>query len=149
MIQRYPEWGCEIHGDIKTATGFIADLLKQEKLKPVRTGGEVTYHDSSRLARDLDEHQPARFILERMGYAIKEMFQNRRLAKCCGSSLLKAYAPELALLSSEGRWEDMERTGVDILITACPESYEVLSEAVPGNKKLSDLFILLDQACSK
>jgi Fe-S oxidoreductase len=147
MIQRYPEWGCEIHAEIKTATAFTADLIKQDKLKPVRAGGEITYHDSSRLARDMDEHQPARFILERMGYTIKEMFQNRRLAKCCGNSLLKAYAPEFALLTSEGRWEDMERTGADTLVTACPESYEVLSELIPEHKKLSDLFMLLDRAC--
>jgi Fe-S oxidoreductase len=149
MIQRYPEWGCEINAQVKTATAFIADLLEQDKLKPTKTNGELTYHDSSRLARDLDEHQPARFILERMGYKIKEMFQNRRLAKCSGNSLLKAYAPELARLTAEGRWEDMERTGVDTLVTACPESYDVLSLTVPKDKKLADLFMLLDKACSK
>jgi len=81
-----------------------------------------------------------------MGYTVKEMFQNKRLAKCCGSSLLKAYAPELALLTSLGRWEDFMRTGAETLVTACPESYELLSQKIPEGKKLADLFELLDEA---
>jgi hypothetical protein len=42
----------------------------------------------------------------------------------------------------------MERTEVDTLVTACPESYEVLSQNIPRGKKLADIFMLLDKACS-
>jgi Fe-S oxidoreductase len=152
MIQRYAEWGFPIKAQLKTAPSFIEGLVKQGKLKPApdkqaaKKGGVVSYHDSSRLARDLEIHDAPRFLLESMGYTLKEMFQNRRLAKCCGSSLLKAYAPELALLTAEGRWEDFLRTGAETLVTACPESYEVLSEKIPEGKNLIDLFELLDAA---
>ena len=147
MIQRYGEWGFPLQAEIKTAPSFIADLVKQGKLKPAKKSGLVSYHDSSRLARDLEVHDAPRFLLTCMGYTLKEMFQNRRLAKCCGSSLLKAYAPELALLTAQGRWEDFLRTEADTLVTACPESYELLSQNVPAGKKLICLFELLDAAC--
>jgi Fe-S oxidoreductase len=147
MIQRYAEWGFPIKAELKTAISFIEDLVKQGKLKPAKKSGVVSYHDSSRLARDLEIHDAPRFLLESMGYTVKEMFQNRRLAKCCGSSLLKAYAPDLALLTAEGRWEDFMRTGAETLVTACPESYEVLSVKIPEGKNLIDLFELLDAAC--
>ena len=148
MVQRYGEWGFPIKAEIKTAPSFIEELVKQGKLKPVKKSGLVSYHDSSRLARDLEIHDAARFLLESMGYTLKEMFQNRRLAKCCGSSLLNAYAPELAQLTAEGRWEDFQRTGAETLVTACPQSYELLSRKIPKGKKLADLFELLDAACT-
>ena len=147
MIQRYGEWGFPIKAEIKTAPSFIADLVKQGKLKPAKKSGIVSYHDSSRLARDLEVHDAPRFLLESMGYTLKEMFQNRRLAKCCGSSVFKAYAPDLALLTAEGRWEDFLRTDAETLVTACPESYELLSQKIPAGKKLADLFEMLDAAC--
>jgi len=147
IIQRYREWGFPIEAELKTAPSFIYELLKQGKLNPVKKDGLVSYHDSSRLARDLEIHDEPRFILRCMGYTVREMFQNKRLAKCCGSSLLKAYAPELALLTAEGRWGDFLRTGAETLVTACPESYELLSQKIPGEKKLADLFELLDEAC--
>ena len=147
MIQRYGEWGFPINAEIKTAPSFIGELIKQKKLNPAKNSGIVSYHDSSRLARDLEIHDAPRFMLECIGYTVKEMFQNRRLAKCCGSSLLKEYSPDLALLTAEGRWEDFLRTGAETLVTACPQSYELLSQNIPAGKKLADLFELLDSAC--
>ena len=147
MIQRYGEWGFPIKAEVKTAPSFIEGLVKQGKLKFIKQSGIVSYHDSSRLARDLEIHDAPRFLLTCMGYTLIEMFQNRRLAKCCGSSLFKAYAPDLALLTAEGRWEDFLRTGAETLVTACPESYELLSQRIPADKKLVDLFELLDAAC--
>jgi len=147
MIQRYGEWGFPVRAELKTAPSFIEALVKQGKLKPVKGEGLVSYHDSSRLARDLEIHDAPRFLLECMGFTVIEMFKNRQLAKCCGSSLFKAYAPDLALQTAQGRWEDFLRTDAEILVTACPESYELLSQKVPEGRKLADLFELLDAAC--
>lgn len=143
MKHNYPEWGVELGCEVVTATSFVAGLVKDGKLSFTKTSGTVTYHDSARLARDLDEHEPARELIAALGLTLKEMFLNRRMAKCCGSELLKAYAPGIALLTAQGRWEDAERAGVQTLVTACPEAYDVLSAAVPEGKTLSDLFTLL------
>ncbi|MDF2484224.1 MAG: Fe-S oxidoreductase [Herbinix sp.] len=147
MKQRYPEWNCTINADVVTATSFIAGLIEEGKLVPKKITGEVTYHDDSRLARDLDEHEPVRNIIKAMGLNLQEMFLNRRMAKCCGSELLKAYAPELAALTAEGRWEDVNRTTADTLVVVSPQVMNVMGAKVPSAKQIKDLYVLLDQAC--
>lgn len=147
MKQRYPEWECEIKADVETVTSFVSKLIDEGKLTPKKQSGDVTYHDDSRLARDLDEHEPARNIIKALGYNLNEMFLNRRLAKCCGTSVFKAYAPNLALLTSEGRWNDVSNINMDTLISTSPQVMEVMGENIPEGKSLKNLFVLLDQAC--
>ena len=60
---------------------------------------------------------------------IKEMFLNRELTRCCGSSLFAEYAPKLALLTGQGRLEDAKRTGAGILVVECPQALDVLKMA--------------------
>lgn len=139
------EWGMELKPQIVTATAFVDGLVKQGKLKPERVGGKVAYHDGSRLARDLDEHQPARDLLESMGFEVREMFLNRRLAKCCGSTIFGQYAPDLLRKVAKGRWADAARTDARVLVSACPQSAYALEQDVPEGFAFSDLFVLLDK----
>ena len=146
--QRYPEWGCALQAPVVTATAFLMQLVAGGQLKPGRRSGVVCYHDDSRLARTLHEFEPARTLLASMGLSVKEMFQNRRLAKSCGTSLAKAYMPDITKLTAEGRWEDFARVpGAETLVTANPQALEVLGMAVPAGKKLADLYTLLDGVC--
>ena len=145
---RYPEWGCALKAQVVTATAYLAALVKTGKLKPKKLGGVVCYHDDSRLARTLHEFEPAREVLAAMGCTVKEMFQNRKLSKSCGTSVAKAYMPEITKLTAEGRWEDFARVpDAETLVVANPEAKEVLAMAVPEGKKLADLYTLLDSAC--
>nr|HML48541.1 (Fe-S)-binding protein [Clostridia bacterium] len=139
------EWGLELKPQMITATAFVDDLVKQGKLKPERVSGKVSYHDGSRLARDLDEHQPARDLLASMGFELCEMFLNRRLAKCCGTTLFGQYAPELLRKVAKGRWADAARTDARILVSACPQSAYALEQTVLEGFAFTDLFVLLDQ----
>lgn len=141
----YEDWGIPISPQVVTATAFVDGLVKEGRLRVRQEEDTVTYHDGSRLARDLDEHQPARDLLAAMGFTIQEMFLNRRLAKCCGTAIFGEYAPELARLTAKGRWEDARRTGAKTLVSACPQSYLALSRAVPDGYALEDIFILLDR----
>lgn len=143
----YRDWGIELP-EVITATAFVAELLKEGMLKPLKEALAVTYHDGSRLARDLDEHQPARDILAAMGCVLNEMFQNRRLAKDCGNSLMGQMQPALSVKLAEGRWGDAQRTPAKVLIAACPQSTEALRRAVPEGYEYHDIFVLLDQRCS-
>ena len=142
FLHEYPEWGVDLP-EISTATAFVAGLVKAGRLSPRREALTVTYHDGSRLARDLDEHQPARDLLSAMGCMVVEMFQNRRLARCCGSSVFKAVRPELHRKVAQGRWEDAVRTGAKVLTAACPQSTEALSATVPEGYQYQDLFVML------
>ncbi len=142
MRHQYPEWGVALP-EVITATAFVSELIRDGKLSPRQTPGEITYHDGSRLARDLDEHEPAREILRAMGYQIREMWQNRRLARCCGSAVAGQFMPQIRRGTALNRWEDAQRTGAGTLTAACPQSTEAFRDTVPEGWAYADLFVLL------
>ncbi|MBQ8081572.1 MAG: (Fe-S)-binding protein [Clostridia bacterium] len=144
MRHEYKDWGVDLP-EVVTATSFVAELVRQGKLVPRQEAGVVTYHDGSRLARDLDEHEPARELLRAMGYELHEMWQNRRLAKCCGSSVAGQFMPEIRQKVAENRWADVRRTDARLLVAACPQSTEALQSTAPEGYKYQDLFVLLNK----
>lgn len=147
FMHELKQWGIELPETV-TATAYVSELIREGKLSPRREPLMVTYHDGSRLARDLEEHQPARDILNAMGCENREMFQNRRLARDGGSALMGACLPELNRKIAAGRWEDAMRTGAKTMVSACPQSAEALASAVPEGYRLKDLFVLLDERLS-
>lgn len=144
MLHEYKAWGIEMP-EINTATAFVDGLVKGGKLKPRQEELVVSYHDGSRLARDLDEHQPARDLIESMGMRISEMFLNRRLAHCCGTSTAAQYMPKIRADAARNRWSDMMRTEARTLVAACPQSTEAFITTVPEGYSYKDLFVLLDE----
>ncbi len=146
FLHQCKDWGIDLP-EIITATNFTDGLIKAGKLTPRKESLVVTYHDGSRLARDLEEHQPARDILAAMGCELDEMFQNRRLARDCGSALFGRCFPELSRRIAAGRWDDARRTKTKVLVAACPQSTEALAAAAPEGYRYIDLFELLDTRC--
>ena len=143
MRHEYKDWGIELP-EIVTATAFVDELISSGKLTPAKEAMVVTYHDGSRLARDLDEHEPARNILKAMGCDIHEMWQNRRLAKCCGSAVAGQFMPETRAKVAANRWNDLLRTDAKIMVAACPQSTEGLKPTAPEGCEYKDLFVLLN-----
>jgi Fe-S oxidoreductase len=146
FLHQYKDWGIDLP-EIVTASAFADELIKAGKLKPRKEALVVTYHDGSRLARDLEEYQPARDILTAMGCEIDEMFQNRNLARACGSALFTRCNPGIAKKIAQGRWENAMRTKAKVLVAACPQSTEALGAVVPEGYQYKDLFILLNERC--
>ncbi len=146
--QEYGEWNCNITSDVVTITTFIAELIKNGKLKPKKLKTKkVTFHDPCKLGRDLEETEPAREIMRAMGLDFKEMFLNGKMTKCCGGVIVNEHSPNLSKLTAEGRWQDVERAGADLLLTACPGCLEVMKKETPVDKQVEDIFILLAQLC--
>ncbi|MFH1879183.1 MAG: heterodisulfide reductase-related iron-sulfur binding cluster, partial [Bacillota bacterium] len=146
FLHQYKDWGIDLPETV-TATTFVDRLIKAGKLRPKCEALIVAYHDGSRLARDLEEHQPARDILSAMGCEVDEMFQNRNLARACGSALMGRCMPELAKKIAAGRWGNVTRTKANVLVAACPQSTEALSAVIPEGYRYFDLFELLNDRC--
>lgn len=144
FLQEYPAWGLELSAEVVTATAFAAELLKEGKLKMKQAAGVVTYHDPCRLARDLEETEPARELIRAMGYELKEMIQSKKTTKCCGGIALEAHSPNLAQLTASGRLSDADRIAVPVMLTACPGCKSVLQKG-SGKVEVKDLFVLLDE----
>lgn len=148
LRQDCPALGCDLGVRIETATEFFAGLVKEGKLKPKKMDIRgATYHDTSRLARDLDETEPARELLAAMGIEIKEMFLNRQNTRCCGDEILAGHSPHIAALTAKARWEDVERCGASGVIVPCPTSFDMLDSQKPDGKTVQSLFCLLAEAC--
>ncbi len=144
FLHEYKDWGISLP-EIVTATSFVDGLVKKGKLSPRKASLAVSYHDGSRLARDLNEHQPARDLLASVGCELHEMFLNRRLSKCCGSAVAGQYMPRVRQGAAENRWKDMMRTSAKTLVAACPQSTEALAQTVPEGYTYKDLFVLLNE----
>ena len=148
MQEDFAQWGLAMDAKVETATSFFARLVKEGRLKPEKLNlKNVTYHDPCRLARDLNETEPARYLLASMGIDIKEMFLNKNMTRCCGNEIVNNYSPEYVTMTSRGRWEDVKRCGAQLLVTACPACYEILGSQKPDDKQIIDIFILLARAC--
>jgi Fe-S oxidoreductase len=144
----YPAWNAALSAEVVTATSFFAELVKAGKLnpRPVRLP-PAAYHDPSRLARDLDETQPARELLAAMGIEPKEMFLSKKMTRSTGGEVLAAHSPWIVRQMAADRWDDAARQGVSVIIASCPGSYDILSAYKPEGKEVRDIFSLLAESC--
>ena len=140
MKQHYAQWGAEINAEIVTATAFVAKLIEEGKLTAKAEGELAACHDDDRLARTFYEFEPIRAMAKAAGYKNTEMFNKERLAKSCGTAVALAYMPRITTMVAGGRWDDLKRTEAKTMLTANPQAYLCLSQAVPEGYKLVDLF---------
>lgn len=144
MKQKYPEWGFTIDAEVVTATSFIAQILQEGKLQTKPSGQIIAAcHDDDRTARAFYEFAPIRTIAESAGFVLTEMFNTERLAKSCGSAVTLAYMPKLIKRVAAGRWDDLKRTAAKTMVTANPQAYLCLSQAIPEGYTLVDAYTAL------
>jgi Fe-S oxidoreductase len=82
----------------------------------------VTYHDPCDLGRRLGIYEPPRQVIETLpGIQFKDMFFNRRDARCCGAGGgLAATNLELVIEASKTVIGLAKDVNAEILVTACP-----------------------------
>ena len=141
MKQQYAQWGCEINAEVVTATAYVAKLIEEGKLAAkAETDTLAACHDDDRLARTFHEFEPIRAAAKAAGFRLTEMFNKERLAKSCGTAVALAYMPRITTQVAGGRWDDLVRTEAKTMITANPQAYLCLSQAIPEGYALVDLF---------
>lgn len=134
--QLYKEYGIEVIADAVTYTSYVADLIKNGKLKAENTGKEVVFQDPYQLARDLEETEPARDIVK--SYAVlKEMLLNRAETVWAGNILMAQYLPEVMKLVAQRRIFNANSIGAKTIVTACVSEYVSLKAAGSDTEILS------------
>lgn len=147
LIQDYPRWGAET-ATVRTATSYIAGLLAEGRLTVrKKLDVPVTYHDPERLARDLEETEEPRRIVNAIANPWKEIFLNRKDTRCCGTDVVDAYSPGIVKKTARLRMDDALRTGAKLLVTASPSDKGILSCVEGETMKVEDIFVLLDSCC--
>jgi Fe-S oxidoreductase len=146
MKHQWAEWGIEC-GQIVTATSCIASLIKDGKLEPAAVDLTACYHDPARIARDLEEWEPARAIIAAMGIELHELFHNKKGTKSTGGGMLHQTSPKIAAQVAEARMNDIRFAEESVVITSTPTAFDNLSSLGAEDVEVKDLFILLNDAC--
>jgi Fe-S oxidoreductase/nitrate reductase gamma subunit len=142
----YPQFGGEF--DVVHHTQFIAELLKQGKIKPASmSDGRLTYHDSCYLGRHNDIYDAPRQVLASVSLSrLLEMKHARRDGFCCGGGGGRYWMEErIGKRISEERIEHVIETKADIVATACPYCLQMFEDAIKA-KAVEESLKALDVA---
>jgi len=101
---------------------FLLDFVEKGKLKfDARIPKKVTYQDPCRLGRHQGIYDaPRKIVTSIPGIELVEMGKSRENAECCGVSAW-INCNQFSDAEQIKRLEDIQNTGADILITACPK----------------------------
>ena len=108
-----------VHVSEEIARQVEAGRLRFDVYQP---GMVVTYHDPCTLGRGLGVYEAPRTIIEAMpGMRLAEMPRHGRDAYCCGAGSFVRYDyPNLTDQTGIERFREVESTGAQIALTACP-----------------------------
>jgi Fe-S oxidoreductase len=133
-------------------TEFLAELVREGKLKPAASDQTITYHDSCYLARHNDVRSQPRELVDAVGKAI-EMPRNRERTFCCGAGGARMWMEEKrGTPINQERVREAAATGAETLAVACPFCTVMLDDGVreTGAKmNVIDLATLLHEAVEK
>ena len=128
--REYKEWGVEIKAEILTFTEYLDIIMKDRKVK--ESGLAFTPQDSPILARDLEETEPVRRILSKIG-SVSEMLLNRRDTMLAGNLIMNEYMPLVMQRVAADRWVNAKNVGAKILVTESPAEYALLAQTKPAD----------------
>jgi Fe-S oxidoreductase len=133
-------------------TAFLAELVREGKLKTLAGERKITYHDSCYLARHNDVRNEPRELASAAGHTV-EMPRNRERTFCCGAGGARMFMEEKrGRPINEERVREAAGTGADTLAVACPFCTVMLDDGVreTGAKlQVVDLATLLSEAVER
>ncbi|MDL2246272.1 (Fe-S)-binding protein [Methanobrevibacter sp. OttesenSCG-928-K11] len=104
--------------DVIHITQLLEDKIDELNLS--KKDIDVTYHDSCHLSRHCKEYDAPRNVIKKIAN-LKEMENIKEEAICCGAGGgVKSAFPDLADKIAESKLEEIEKTNVEYLLTACP-----------------------------
>jgi len=148
----YPEHAKGFEAEVLHGVEFLAKLIGENHLRfKERVNMVVSYHDPCHMGRHMKVIEEPRAILENIpGVKLVETRFNKYDSHCCGGGggLLSAF-PDLTMQIALRRLQELEETGAEAIVTACPFCKITLSKAIKqkGSKiKLYDIVELVAKA---
>lgn len=137
LKNEYPAFGAQY--DVVHHTTFLADLIKDGKLKPKKNAdtGEVTFHDSCYLGRWNDVYGDPRDILAAVPELnVVEMKRTKNKGLCCGAGGARMFMEEtIGKRINVERTEEALGTGAKTIAAACPFCSTMLTDGVKSKEK--------------
>jgi Fe-S oxidoreductase len=150
LSNEYPDFGGRY--EVVHHTVFLAELMREGRIKPLAADKAITYHDSCYLARHNDVIAEPRELVAAAGRPV-EMERSGKRTFCCGAGGARMWMEE-----SRGRAINQERvreavaTGAKTMAVACPFCTVMLDDGVRetgANLKVVDLATLLSEAVER
>jgi Fe-S oxidoreductase len=120
--------------NVQHYTQFLADAIKQGKLKPSKAlKKKVAYHDPCFLGKRNDIFDAPREILQAIsGLELVEMKRTKQSSFCCGGGAGRVWTEEAQPEKRPcvDRVKEALDLGVDVIATACPYCITTLEDAV-------------------
>jgi len=145
----YPDFGGRY--EVIHHTEFLAELVRDGKLKPQAGERTITYHDSCYLARHNDVIDAPRELAAASGKTV-EMARSGKRTFCCGAGGARMWMEERGSPINEERVREAASTGADTLAVGCPFCTVMLDDGVrnTGAKlQVIDLASLLSEAVER
>ena len=150
LSNEYPDFGGSYQ--VVHHTAFLAELVREGKLRPQAGDRTITYHDSCYLARHNDVREEPRELVAAVGKAV-EMPRNRERTFCCGAGGARMWMEEKrGTPINQERVRQAASTGAETLAVACPFCTVMLDDGVreTGAKlEVIDLATLLHEAVER
>ena len=130
---------------------LLAELVRDGRLTPVAGDAEITYHDSSYLARHNDVLAAPRELVSRIGKPL-EMARSGKRTFCCGAGGAHMWMEERANPINEERVREAAETGAGTLAVACPFCTLMLDDGVRQSGRelrVADVSTLLAEALDR
>jgi Fe-S oxidoreductase len=116
----YRKFGYEV--EIVHSAVYVEEITR-DLLASGNGGGSVTYHDPCYLARYGGKVDEPRTLLTRFGADVAEPVRNRENPYCCGAGgglLFADKEEEPGSRISDVRFKQLQDTGANTVVTACP-----------------------------
>ena len=117
----YRKFGYEV--EIVHSSVFVEELLRDLPRHEAATDDSVTFHDPCYLGRYAGKVDEPRALLTRFGADITEPERNRENPFCCGAGgglLFADKEEEPGTRISDVRFKQLQATGANTVVTACP-----------------------------
>src|SRR5437899_12559201 len=117
----YKKFGYEV--EIVHSSVYIEELTRPGSAKASAERDNVTFHDPCYLGRYAGKVDEPRALLTRFGADISEPERNRENPYCCGAGgglLFADKEEEPGTRISDVRFKQLQATGANTVVTACP-----------------------------
>lgn len=103
-------------------TEFLAELLREGRLKVEGAEEAVVFHDPCYLGRHNGVYEAPREVLKGVGFRLEEPPRARERSFCCGAGGAQFWKEEEpgAMRVSQNRYLELKATGAKTIATGCP-----------------------------
>ncbi len=135
MKHEYKEWDIAPACEIVTFVKFVSELVADGKLVVKKLPVPAAYQDAFAMARDLDECEEPRVIMNACT-DLTEMLLNRKELLWGGNTLMAEYMPDVIGLVAKNRWANAAHVGAKLLVVASPSEYAALAAVKPDDMEI-------------